>query len=177
MLFDVSFGKALLTNYVCRIGTLTARSLVSESLIWAKRHSSSKLNRFLCTIFLSLGRPEAIFSIEWPYKISQLTGNCSFYEPATTETRPSRGIEVAKWSNNRALGSRLWRYKGRCMVPCTGTYKPGTLRVNVDVDKGTTNFNVSFATFNVYGHTLFQSVKFAFFVLNKFGSFMNVLLH
>lgn len=71
-----------------------------------------------------------------------LTGNCSFYEiPELQTPKPSRGLDIAMWTNN--LEGTLFRYKGRCTAPCSGTYQPGTLRIRIDVDKGTTNFNVS----------------------------------
>lgn len=60
--------------------------------------------------------------------------------PEQQTRQPAQGLDIAMWANK--LEGNLFRYKGRCTAPCSGNYQPGTLRVRLDVDKGTTNFNV-----------------------------------
>ena len=70
-----------------------------------------------------------------------LSGDCSFYELAAPSTKPSKGLDMAMWSNTKP--GQMWRFRGRCSVPCTGTYRPETLRIRVVLDKASTNFSVS----------------------------------
>ena len=62
----VSFGKALLSSHVRRVGTLTGRSRVSESILWVKNHRNTKVD-FLCILPVSLGRPSITTAVEWPF--------------------------------------------------------------------------------------------------------------